>query len=130
MKSKILGFLAVVLLAGPMAASANIIYTVDQLIGAGSVVGTIETNGTLGTINAADILDWTFTLTSPSLTYGSPAVISSASGGSINDASMGNLSATASDIVWNYAGAGPAYLLFWGSDFQHYYCLQTSGCFD
>jgi hypothetical protein len=55
-------------LAASSSAVANIIYTVD-LPSAGdvTVTGTITTDGTLGTLTAANFLNWDFTVSSSSL---------------------------------------------------------------
>ena len=111
------------------AASANIIYAVNHAIGAGSIVGSIETDGTLGVIGATNIVNWTLTETSASLLYGSPATFGSSLGGIIDDQTFGALSATLTDLIFDY-GAGSSYLLFVQTSFQHYYCLQADGCYD
>ena len=60
--SRILIVAAAWLLAGlPAAALAGtnpIVYQVNRVIGAGSVVGFVETDGTLGTLVPANLLDW------------------------------------------------------------------------
>lgn len=112
------------------AASANIIYSVNHTIGAGSIAGTIETDGALGVISAANIVNWTLTVNSASFSYGTPATLTNANGGSIVDYSAGALSATATDLIFDYAASGTRFLLFWQDNSQHYYCLQTSGCYD
>ena len=54
--------IAVVLaLAGE--AQGNIIYNVNEVVGAGGVVGTITTDGTVGVLSAADIVAWNLTVT-------------------------------------------------------------------
>ncbi|MEZ5893263.1 MAG: VPLPA-CTERM sorting domain-containing protein [Parvularculaceae bacterium] len=55
---------ALIALLAYAAAPANAtVYTVDRTVGAtGSVTGTIETDGTLGTIMQANIIDWNLTL--------------------------------------------------------------------
>ena len=54
--------IAVVLaLAGE--AQGNIIYNVNEVVGAGGVVGTITTDGNIGVIGASDILAWNLTVT-------------------------------------------------------------------
>ena len=51
------------LLSLPQDASASpIMYTVNQVIGPGSVTGTITTDGTLGTLADADIISWNLLL--------------------------------------------------------------------
>ena len=121
---------AVVAALASTAASANIVYTVNHAIGAGSIMGSIETDGTQGTISSANFVDWTFTETSAALTNGSPATFGSALGGSINDGTSGSLSATPTDLIFDFGSGISSYLLFWASDFRHYYCLQSNGCYD
>lgn len=111
-------------------ASASIVYSVNRTIGAGTVVGSIETDGTLGTLNASNILDWTFTLTSPTLSGGSPDIITKT--GAIQTNEFGGfLTATLSDLLFDFS-AGPAaagFMLFQGGS-TNYWCVQTNGCFD
>lgn len=49
-------------LLGGAGASANVIYTVDQIIGGGSVTGTMTTNGAIGALLPADFLSWNLEL--------------------------------------------------------------------
>ena len=39
--------------------AAPITYNVNHTIGTGSIVGSIETDGTLGVLSTTNILDWT-----------------------------------------------------------------------
>ena len=52
-------------LCAATANAATITYDVDRTIGDGSVTGFIETDGTLGDLFAANISDWSLTLTAP-----------------------------------------------------------------
>jgi hypothetical protein len=55
--------ISVGLLSLPQTANAGAIkYTVDQMIGPGSVTGTITTDGTIGTLAAADLISWNLLL--------------------------------------------------------------------
>lgn len=112
------------------AATANIVYSVNRTIGVGTVVGSIETNGMLGVIGAGNIVDFNFVLTDAAFTNGSPATITKSNGGFINDGSAGNLSATATDIIFDFGASGNSYVLFWENNLNHYWCLQTNGCYD
>ena len=51
-------------------ATTSIRYNVSRFVESGSVVGFIETDGTLGTLTTANITDWELTLTSPDLLFG------------------------------------------------------------
>ncbi len=46
----------------------NLIYEVNRTIGSGSVIGTIETDGTIGPIDPFNFIDWSLTLSVPPLT--------------------------------------------------------------
>src|SRR5947209_908359 len=51
-----------VIMASTFLAATPITYTFNQTFGSGSVTGSLTTDGTLGVLNAADLLDWTLTL--------------------------------------------------------------------
>ena len=71
MKSKLLGLLAVGLLAGPIAVHAAPItynlggFTPDPLNVSNSLFGTITTDGTIGAIFGANITAWSFSVIGP-----------------------------------------------------------------
>jgi PEP-CTERM motif len=100
--------------------NAGIIYEVNRSIGAGSVVGFLETDGTLGAITGANFTDWSLTLTSANLLGGSPVVIDFA------DSQFGEtftgLSASATDLSFNFNVADATFFIqsslgslpFWG----------------
>ena len=50
------------LLVAATASHAAIVYTVNRTIGAGSVVGSVTTDGTLGVLSAANVTDWSLTI--------------------------------------------------------------------
>jgi len=56
------GSLAVLILTASTAYATPITYNVNQTIGLGGVVGTITTDGTIGSLANANILDWTLTI--------------------------------------------------------------------
>jgi hypothetical protein len=94
----------------PVAASAApITYNVNRIIGTGSVVGTILTDGTVGVLSEANILDWILTLSSPNLAASSPDVITRSAGQTIL---LGGLTATPSALIFNFtADSGSAFAL-------------------
>src|SRR5438876_4038918 len=62
--------LAMALAAGaPAISSASVIFNVNQTIGAGGVTGTITTDGTLGALAAANLVDWALTLNDGASTF-------------------------------------------------------------
>ena len=102
------------LLGLPQAAhSAPIVYTVNQTIGAGSVVGTITTDGTLGTLATVDVTGWNLLLNDGTYTS---SLLSSASGNFVVvDGSA--LSASLSTLTYNYDAGGSADFYFGNSPF-------------
>jgi len=128
-KSTFLALLAVLL--SPMAANADIIYTVDRTVGDGTVNGYITTDGTLGVLSTANIVDWAFTLTAPNLLGGASSSIDFAT--ALVTAIVGAATtATATDITFDF-GVADSYLLFWGNatNADTWWCLITdiAGCF-
>ena len=71
MRKLILGSaLALALAVGvPAISSAGVIFDVDQTVGAGGVTGTITTDGTLGALVSANLVDWNLTLNDGTTTF-------------------------------------------------------------
>ena len=89
--------------------AAPITYDVNQIIGPGSITGTITTDGTIGTLSAANITGFnlilndgtkTATLSSPGLVFVNANTSSSA--GTPNGA---DLTATSTNLFFNYSGS-------------------------
>lgn len=122
--------LALLILAlAPAAALAGPIYDVNRTIGAGSVIGTIETDGTIGLLTTVNILS--FSLTVDDGDGAGPFVIDEPGnadvlvGGSL-------LTATAGDIFFNFSGNG-GFALFQNPNIgsgQNWWCVEgiASGC--
>jgi hypothetical protein len=89
--------------------AAGITYNVDLTVGAGSVTGDIVTDGTIGDINSAYILDWNLLLNSDSTTFDLLGPLSGSN--SFVGSSGVNLSATATQLLFNFSG-GSDYLAF------------------
>ncbi len=111
----------------PLAAhAAPITYNVSRTIGTGSVVGTIVTDGTVGVLSLANIIDWSFTISSPNLAGGSPDVIDLATDGMVVVGS--GLSATSSTLVFDFAAAGDFAVGFQSSTPPfNGWCLASAG---
>jgi hypothetical protein len=104
----------------PTVLRADITYTVDETglaspscpsCGTGSIIGTITTDGTIGTLATSDITDWnltvsydgsSFTLTGPNYPTGNSTVYVVGS----------DLTATATQLLFNFGGADGGYLFF------------------
>src|SRR5437763_125477 len=109
---------AVLLAAGSASAT---VFNVDQIIGGGSVVGTITTDGATGVLSVGDITAWdlelngagaSFHLTSPNNAYVSGV----------------DLTATAQYLYFDFSGSdGGRFLLQQGPEIGNtYYCDSTA----
>ena len=95
-------FLALLLVLGcSLSVAAPITYSVNRSIGSGSVIGSVETDGTLGVLSGANILDFTITLSSPNLFGGSPQVIAAG----FWDVWGTALSATTTQLIFDFGAA-------------------------
>jgi hypothetical protein len=116
---------AMLFLVGVSTASP-ITYSVNRTIAAGSLTGTIQTDGTVGVLTAANITDWNLTLNDGTNTF---ILTGPASGNNSHVFIVGNdVSATAAALSFNFSGVDSGYFLFqvsFGSG-QHYYCDATS----
>ena len=100
-----------------------ITYVVKQTIGAGSVVGQVGTDGTLGTLATANVKTWDLTLNGVGKTYNITNTNSSV-------VIQGNaVTATATNLSFNYSGTGSNYLLFQQGLYSgnHYWCNANVG---
>ncbi|MGD9617012.1 MAG: PEP-CTERM sorting domain-containing protein [Alphaproteobacteria bacterium] len=104
--------------------AAPITYNVNQTIGAGSVVGTIQTDGTIGVLDDANFLAWNLTLNGLGASY----VITNINPGNVVLVVGDSVTAAATDISFNYSGVGVNFLLFQEGLFSgmHYWCNATS----
>lgn len=75
------------------------VYTINRTIGAGSVTGSVTTDGTLGALAAANITGWTLTLSEGGDTFG---LTTGNSGLLVN----GILTATATQLLFDFAAPG------------------------
>ncbi|MFN7175420.1 MAG: PEPxxWA-CTERM sorting domain-containing protein [Thermaurantiacus sp.] len=120
--------IAVLALAAPADA---LTYVASRPVGAGSVALSISTDGTLGVLASANIVDWTITVTRgpDSVTLLGP--LSGSNSGFTLSAT--NLSATSSDLLFDFDVNG--FFLIQtpnpGSS-QPFWCVQglAGGCFD
>jgi len=113
--------LVAMMLGARVSNAGSITYTVNQTYGPATVTGTITTDGTIGTITAADITSFDLTLTDTSsdvFNYTS-SVFSAGS----------DITATSTDLLFNYSSSTAGYLLFQPvyGDGETYVCLATAG---
>jgi hypothetical protein len=113
------------LLGGGVCQAATITYNVDLTVGSGSIVGTIETNGTTsGSLTTGDFVAWDLTLNGVGASY----TIKSSDGDAFNGVTGADVTATAKDLFFNFTGSDGGYLLFQDGAYSgsHYYCDATS----
>lgn len=125
MRRILLALVAWVVATGPMAAgAASIVYDVNRTIGAGTVTGFVQTDGTLGVLGSTNITDWNLTLTAANLLGGSPSVISFAGG---QTSLLGTATtATLSQLLFDFGGSG-IFLLQSSIAPLNFWCLETVG---
>jgi hypothetical protein len=112
---------AALLSASATARAAVITYNVNQTIGLGSVVGSIQTNGTFGVLAQSDILGFALTVSGPG------ASVRLTQADSIFATQGANLSANASNLLFDYSGPS-GFALFQQGSFgtgQRYYCNSS-----
>ena len=131
MKSRILGALAIGLGMVTQFANAQITYEVDRVVGAGTVTGFIETDGTLGVISTGNIINWELTLTAPDLAGGSSETIDAFSNFGQLFIEGAVVTATESDMFFDIDGASGTglFILQGGSPNFNYYCIETADSF-
>jgi hypothetical protein len=124
------------MLLGAGVAGASITYDVNQVIGAGSVIGTITTDGVLGTLVAGDFTAWNLVLTGAgganfTLTNGTSGV----EVGNVSDpynphAGTADVTADIHNIYFNFDGGDGGYLGFQQAPLyagQQYWCNASTG---
>jgi hypothetical protein len=100
----IIAVLFAVITAPAVLRADDIVYTVNQMVGPGSVTGFITTDGTIGSLHATDILDWNLTLNDG---HGDIANLTSSNSfvqghGSVLAGAGSNLTASSSDLMFNF----------------------------
>ena len=117
----------------PAADAGAIIYKVDQTIGAGSVVGTITTDGATGILVNGDITAWNLDLKGPGASINLTSANSNVLIGNGFDPfnpSAGNsdLTADAKHLFFNYDAIDKGYFGIQVSDFSgaNYWCNAAS----
>jgi hypothetical protein len=100
--------LTIALILGAAVCSAGpITYNVNQTVGAGGVTGTIVTDGTTGTLAVGDVTGWDLFLNDGS---GSGTVELKTTNSMFVDG--GDLSATASNLLFNFSNSDSGFFFF------------------
>jgi hypothetical protein len=132
----LLGAVAAAALGGAGVSQAAITYTVDQVIGDGSVTGTITTDGATGLLSASDITAWNLLLTGKggatfTLVNGPSGVLVGNISQPFNPTAGNNdLTADTQHIYFNYSGTDGGYLGFQTNPFyggNNYWCNASQG---
>ena len=117
MKRIIIRLVAVGLLFWSLGSQAQTVYQVNRTVGAGTITGTIETDGTLGPLSTANIVTWSFDAFD-----GTDNVSISSGTGFLQGEAWRYLSATGTELVFDFDGvsADPIlqqkYISFHGGD--------------
>ncbi len=128
-----LGFgaaLTILLAITQPSAAAPIVYNVNRTVGAGSMTGTIETDGSTGLLATANVVAWNLQLN------GIGSSFNLTQSNSTDLVSGSDLSATANDLLFNFSASDNGYFLIQANSpglfsGEHYYCDAPSlgGCF-
>jgi hypothetical protein len=104
-RNTIVRFIAAGILFSSLGAQAeNIVYQIDRAFGGATVKGTIETDGTIGSLAPGNILSWSLEADDGSDAH-PPITIGSDSGGGLTGAGWAFFSATDSELLFDFDGA-------------------------
>ena len=111
-------------------ARADIMYTISRTVGTASINGFIETNGTTGTLASTDITDWNLVLTNGATTLDLKGPLSGNTSVDLDSDLMGDLTATATALSFNFGATNGGFLLFQSPGLfgtgEQYYCVAAS----
>ena len=98
-------------------------YVANRTVGAGSISFSLTTDDTIGMLSVGNVVDYDITITNGANTINfKPGNASIYVFGSA-------LSATLTDLNFDYAGAAGSFLVFnRGAGIGDHYCFETSGC--
>jgi hypothetical protein len=101
--------LSLILGAAPLCSAGDITYDTTQTIGIGGVTGFIETDGTVGVLAQADILNWNLLLNDGVTTFDLLGPLSGAN--SQLAVSGSDLSATTTELLFGFGGTDDGFFL-------------------
>jgi hypothetical protein len=122
-KRMLANVVATIILSAGLCTASDITYEVNQTLGAGSVVGFLKTDGTTGVIGSANILDWNLELTNGANNYDLLGPLEIGSNSSALIGGTDNLSATSTQLSFNFGATTSGYLWIVGSS---YWCLASA----
>ena len=108
---------------------ADIIYDVSRTVGTGTATGFIRTDGNTGSLVTADILDWNLSMTVGVTTFNLTGPLSGSDSGVLVQGV--DLTATATQLLFNFSGADAGYFLLQQTFFNGstYYCDAAAASF-
>jgi hypothetical protein len=118
------GFLLITVAGALSASAANTTYYVNLTIGVGSVTGDIVTDGKIGVLAQADILDWNLVLNDGSATFDLLGPLSG-SNSSILQFAASDFSATATQLLFDFNGTDAGGVTFADSSHDYEFCLTA-----
>jgi len=137
-----LTLLSLVFEAASLCSAAPITYNVDLPFGAASVTGTITTDGMIGVLSSPNILNWNLVLNDRTKLCGEPVAVvctvnllgpngsaggAGGGGGHIASADGADLSATATQLLFNFGGSDNGEFLI-GDGVLGAVCFGPTGC--
>lgn len=126
--AKILGTVATIATISALPAAAAV-YNVNLDIASGSVTGTVETDGTTGTLSSGNFIDWNLDLSDGTTSF---TLIGNGSPGDNSGVKVlgTSVSATATELTFDFTQS-TGYILFQtpnpGSG-QTWFCIENDGC--
>lgn len=100
-------------------------YTFDRSVGDANVTGFLETDGTIGTLASGNFVAWSVTISGPNYSVPLPTMSNGNSGVAVLG---GSLSATATDILFDFTQAGVnAFFVNRGGSPNVLWCFITDG---
>jgi hypothetical protein len=111
-------------LLSAFALHATTIYTVNRSVGAGFVVGTITTDDTVGVLATSNILAWDLTVNNGSAS----TQLSNTLLGNNVFVTGNQLSATPTELLFNFDAQTVNYLYFESSFANNFWCIESRGC--
>ena len=111
----------------PMILGADTVYDVNETFGSGTATGSITTDGTIGTLSLANIVDWNLTLSDGTnisdITPSNSAVFF---GNHISGVGNVDVTATSQNLLFNYSGGDAGFISFSGVSGQLCYTSENN----
>jgi hypothetical protein len=101
----------------------DIMYTVNQTVGLGSVTGSITTDGTIGTLSSSDVVGWNLTLNDG---HGDMFDLTTANSlVTCNSCVEGDLTASSSALMFNFSGPTEEFYFYTSGPAANQLCYDS-----